>query len=73
MIIEFPDHYRTTIAAALVAHGAFVIATNGFVPAFVHQYADMWDKLDAAEEWMGDYWSSIVIINKDLKEIVSKR
>ena len=57
MIIEIPDHYAAQAGGALVQRAVRVITDNGFVPAFVHQFADMWDK---GLRYSGDsFWGAV--------------
>lgn len=72
MIVEFPDHYKESLAVALVGHGIEVILQTGIVPAFVHQYADLWDKGVRFDDSL-DYWQALVHIRKDIEQIVWNR
>lgn len=42
-LMEIPDHYRANVGGAMVERAARVIQT-GIVPAYLHQYADLWNR-----------------------------
>lgn len=44
MIIEIPDHYVTNVGGAMVERAARVIKELDYVPAWVHQYDELWKK-----------------------------
>jgi hypothetical protein len=44
MIIELPDHYAPNVGGALAARAAEVIEATRIVPAYLHQFADLWEK-----------------------------
>jgi hypothetical protein len=44
MLISIPDHYRDTIACAMVERAGQVIESDKMVPAFLFQLADTWGR-----------------------------
>lgn len=44
MVLEIPDHYVANIGGALVERAVQVIEATAIVPAYLHQFADLWEK-----------------------------
>jgi hypothetical protein len=44
VIIEIPDHYAQQAGGALVFRAVREISDAGYVPAYIYQFADLWEK-----------------------------
>lgn len=58
-MIEVPDHYATNVGGAMVERAARVVQERGIVPAYLHQYADLWAKglrFDGADV---SFWTAV--------------
>lgn len=58
MLIDIPEHYAPNIGGAMVHRAADVIMSTRIVPAWMHQYADLWDK-GLKYGYDGTFWEAV--------------
>lgn len=59
MLIEVPDHFVPTIASAMIFRAVTVINRDGYVPSFLHQYAEAWDCGVRYEDSVYPFWEAV--------------
>jgi hypothetical protein len=58
--LVFPDHYVGSIGRAFVTEGIDTIMSRRMVPSYLHQYADLWARLNLrALGGRRTYWEAI--------------
>jgi hypothetical protein len=57
--LVIPEHYVGGLGQAMVTEGIVVISRQGIVPSYLHQYADMWARLNLRGLNRCTYWESI--------------
>ncbi len=73
MIIEFPEHYAANVAVVLVTHGAEVIKAKEYVPAYLEQFRDLWDKgMNYNDTVSSSYWEAVSYHGQDIREVLKR-
>ena len=44
MLVDIPEHYRANLANAMLTRANEAIISVGYVSAYLHQFADLWER-----------------------------
>lgn len=72
MKVEFPDFFATNLAGAMVERAGRIIGEQGIVPAFMWQYASVWEKgvrYDGADV---TFWQAVANHDKNAGKVLDK-